>query len=259
MPHDSVAEARFLEALPAIERIVASLCRRHGLRGDDADDFASWVRVRLMDDDYAVIRSFRGESSLGTYLTVVIAMLFRDHRIRLWGRWRPSAAARRNGTLAIQLERMVHRDGCTLDEAAETLRSRGETTASNRELGALLARLPERPHPRPVPASAEALATVAATDAADDTVTGAERQDRRATLDAMLDDALAHLAPQDRIILRMRFWEGSAIADIARALGVPQKPLYRQIERALRDVRKHLLQHGLSEAQARELLAELDA
>ena len=80
------------------------------------------MRLRFIENDYAAIRKFRGESSLGTYLTVVVAMLVRDYRVQRWGRWRPSAAARRLGDVAVRLETLVRRNGQAVHEAAETLR-----------------------------------------------------------------------------------------------------------------------------------------
>lgn len=48
-----------------------------------AEDLESEVRLRLLEDDYAVLRKHRGDSSLVTCLTVVIANMFRDYRIRM--------------------------------------------------------------------------------------------------------------------------------------------------------------------------------
>ena len=66
------AEQLFLEQLPVIERAISFVCRRHNLRGADADDFASTVKLKLIDHDYAVIRSFQGRSSFATFITIVI-------------------------------------------------------------------------------------------------------------------------------------------------------------------------------------------
>ncbi|HEV2146432.1 MAG TPA: hypothetical protein VGR37_03360, partial [Longimicrobiaceae bacterium] len=162
MPDRKDLEALFLENLGWIERVAASICRRHGFGGDDAEDFASWARLRIVEDDYAVLRKFRGESSVTTYLTVVVAMLFRDYRVSRWGRWRPSAAARRHGRLAVRLETLVHRDGYRLEQAGELLRTTGETDLSERELAELLARLPARSPTRPVEVGPDPLASTPA-------------------------------------------------------------------------------------------------
>ena len=91
------AEQLFLAHLGVIERIIAAMARRHALVGDDADDFASWTRTRLIENDYAILQKFAGRSSMSTYLTVVVANLFRDYRVQQWGRWRSSVAAKRLG------------------------------------------------------------------------------------------------------------------------------------------------------------------
>jgi len=108
------SEAQFLEHLPRIEKTIGALARRHGFRDAEAADLASWIKLRLIEDDYAVIQKFRGESSITTYLTVVIATLVQDYKVQLWGRWRPSAAALRKGRVAIKLESLVYRQGYQL-------------------------------------------------------------------------------------------------------------------------------------------------
>lgn len=246
----------FLAHLDTVDRIVASLCRRHSLVGDDAADFDSWVKLKLIEDDYAVLRKFRGESSLATYLTVVIAMLFRDYRVQCWGRWRPSAAARQRGPLAIRLETLVYRDGHRLGQAAEILRTAGETDLSDRELAGVLAAVPARVRLRPVAAGFELAADVAAPGCADDAVIDREAEERRRATDQALAAALERLPPEERILLRMRFWEGMSVADIARGLGLPQKPLYHRMHRALADLRELLEESGVSRDHARAVLNE---
>jgi RNA polymerase sigma factor (sigma-70 family) len=251
------AERLLLEHLPWIERAGAALARRHGLAGDEADDFLSWARMRLLEDDCAILRKFRGECAATTYLTVVLATLFRNWRVREWGKWRASAAAKREGPLAVRLEAMVRRDGFRLEEAGERLRTAGATTLSDRELAALLARLPEHAPSRPLSAGDEALAAVpAATGAADAAVLAEEAGARRGEAEAALRRAVERLAPRDQVVFRLRFWEGLSVAQIARGLGVPQKGLYRRIERALARMRRDLERGGVSREQVRELLAE---
>ena len=90
-------EERFVQNLDLIDRIVAFVCRRNHLDAGESDDFASHVRFKLLEDDYGVIRKFEGRSSLSTYLTTVIQRLYFQYRVQLWGKWRPSAEAKRLG------------------------------------------------------------------------------------------------------------------------------------------------------------------
>jgi DNA-directed RNA polymerase specialized sigma24 family protein len=140
----------FLEHLGWINRVAAMACSRYGLWGSEAEDFTSWVQIKLMDDDYAVLRHFRGESGLKTYLASVVTRQFQEYRRQRFGRWRPSAEARRLGSTALHLEALVRRDGYRLDQAGERLRTGGLTTQSDAELARILARLPERDPLRPV-------------------------------------------------------------------------------------------------------------
>lgn len=245
-------EALFLSQLGWIERVVASVSRRNGLARDDAADFASWTTLRLIEDDYAVLRKFRGESALTTYLTVVIAMLFRDYRTHRWGRWRPSAAARRRGPLAVRLETLVYRDGLSVAQAAELLRTAGQTGLSDRQLGGLLAELPARRPGRPMQVDPGTLADPPAPEHADDLVVAGELEDARKAIDVQLE----RLPPDEQLMLRMRYWEGMTVVEIARGLGLAPKPLYRRLEHALADLRRFLEESGLSRDRARAALSE---
>jgi RNA polymerase sigma factor (sigma-70 family) len=258
MPNRQELEAIFLSNLALVDRIIGATCTRRGLRDDDAADCASWIKLRLVEDDYAILGKFRGESSLGTYLAVVIAMLVRDYRVRRWGRWRPSAAATRCGAIAIRLERLVHKQGYRLGEAAEVLRSSSETPLSDREIATTFKELPARGPLRPIDVGPEPLASTAGSGAADDVLEEEMTAAERATIEGAVLRALQQLAPQDQLILRLRFWVGSSVADIARVTGLPQKPLYRQIERALGQLRDKLTSAQISRERVRELLGGLE-
>jgi RNA polymerase sigma factor (sigma-70 family) len=249
-------ELLFLQHLSTIERIVAAFCRSYSLRGDDADDFASMVKLRLVENDYAVLAKFRGESTLPTYLTVVIATLLREYRVKQWGRWRPSAPAKRLGELAVRLETLVYRDGLPLAQAAQVLRSAGVTTMTDRELADLLKRLPVRTPLRPVQTDGGASQDVPAPGGADVVVTEAEAERARSSIERALATALERYSPEDRVIIHLRFWEGLSVADIARALKLDQKPLYRRVDRLLATLRLELERSGVSRDHVRSLLGE---
>ena len=252
MTNRDALEALLLAHHEWVARSAAAICRRHGMGEPDAEDFASWVTLRLVEDDYAVLRQFRGDSSLRTYLTVVIVMLHREYRVRCWGRWRPSAAARRAGDGAVRLETLVYRDGLTLREAAELLRVRGELPADGggRSLARLLATLPRRtPRPREEPGAVPVEA--AAVGGADDLVRASEADAERRAIDAALRRGLEALPAEDRLVVWLHYWEGLTLAEVARRLDVPQKPLYRRMARALVRLRRVLEAAGVSPSRVR--------
>lgn len=61
---------RFIGVIVHVLRHTAHARSVH-LSSDDVDDLCSEVFVTLLRDDFAVLRHFRGESSLSTYLTVI--------------------------------------------------------------------------------------------------------------------------------------------------------------------------------------------
>lgn len=235
--------AVYLQHLQAIDRIANSLCRRHGIRGADAEDFASEVRLRLLEDDYAVIRKHRGDGSMTTFLTAVIANLLRDYRIKMWGKWRPSAEAKRLGQTAVLLETAMYRDGCSFDDACALLERTDGTAIDRAQLRQFAKKLPVRA-PRRVEGE-EVLADVAAVSQSDGRVLEAERLERHAAAQAAMTRCLATLASEDQLIIKLRFYEGLSVADVARALGLPQKPLYARIARLLEVLSAALKSEGI--------------
>ena len=111
----------FREQAEIIDAVLTQICRGRRLTVDICEEFSSWVRLRLLEGDSAILRKFAGRSSPRTFLMTVIKRLYLDWRNKEWGKWRPSTAARRQGTVAIELERLVLRDRLPFDEAVEHL------------------------------------------------------------------------------------------------------------------------------------------
>ena len=244
LPDESNGEAFFLSQLDVIERVISFVCARHHLSSVDADDFGSCVKLKLIEDNYGILRKFQARSSLRTFLTTVINHLFLDYRNSLWGKWRPSAGAKRLGPIAVLLEQFMGRDGHTFEEACELLEANHRVTTSRSELEAMAARLPVRMRRRFE--SEEALDQVAADQPGPDEIASErERNLAAARAAAALEEALAKLAPRDRLILRLKYEDGVTVVDIARRLRLDQKGLFRHIERLLKRLRSELQKDGI--------------
>src|SRR5258706_10071068 len=129
--------------LALVERLVRFVCQRSKVVGADVDDFASTVKLALIENDYAVLRAWEGRSSMATYLTVIIQRLLADERIRDLGRWRPSSEAKRLGDAGILLELLIRRDERTLAEAVPMVRA-VDATLTAADVEAMAVRLPHR-------------------------------------------------------------------------------------------------------------------
>lgn len=221
----------------------------------EAEDFASSARLALIEDDHSRIRAFSGRSSLQTYLIVIITRLFQDWRNSQWGKWRPSAEAKRLGPLAVKLETLTVRDKLSFEEAVETLKTNHGVTEDRAALESLYSRFPVRTGRSFT--TDEVLETVGAPNS------GADAPLDRAAASAGANAAAAALAAcltdlpgQDRIIIKMRFDDGFSVAEIAKALQLEQKPLYRRIERLLFDLRRRLESSGVNAQLIRDVIAD---
>jgi len=247
------ASELFLAHLPQVDAVVAYVCRRHSCGTDEAEEFAAHVKAKLVADDYAILRKFQGKSRFETYLTTVITHLFLDWRNHLWGKWRPSAEARRLGPVAKKLEELA-RDGYTFEESCELLRTNHGVVLPRAELEALAARLPVR-LPRKMEGEERLEALPAGEPGPDERILERERQEVRGRLWQALEHALATLPDEDRLILKMRYESDLQIVEIARALHLEAKPLYRRIERRGKDLRAALEREGIEGKMVAEVLS----
>jgi RNA polymerase sigma factor (sigma-70 family) len=225
----------FATNLPLIDALIGGISRRHRMSAQDAEDFASIARLRLLEHDCKILRRFEGRSSLSTFLNVVFERIYLDYRASAWGKWRASAAARRLGPLAVQLERLIRRDAMSFEEACETLRITRQGPLDLDALRALFDALPSRPRRRQVDVAV--LENLPAAE--DDALASVHNGDLRQTI-AALRRAMARLTTRDRRIIGMKFVNQLTIAEIARRGGLDQKALYRHFQQILRRLRLEL-------------------
>ncbi|HXH41697.1 MAG TPA: hypothetical protein VNN08_23940 [Thermoanaerobaculia bacterium] len=241
--------------LELIDRIVRRVCQRGGVAAGDVDDFASMVKLALVENDYAILRRYEGRSSLATYLAIIAQRQLADHRERMHGRWRPSREAQRLGERAVLIEDLVGRQHRSVDEAMPIIRSVDASITRN-EVVEIADRLQQRtPRPREVPLPAEDAVPLPAADRADNDTLDRELRDVSRRAGTLLRETMAAWSAPDRMLVRLRFESSLTIADIARLMDVPQRPLYRRLESLLEGLRTVLLTAGIDPAAADDLLA----
>jgi len=248
-------EQLFLSELALIERVILWVCARRCLRGADAEDFGSTVKLRFIENDYEILGRFEGRSSLKTYITAVVNHLYLDYQTQRFGKWRPSAEARRLGPVALRLESLLYRDGLSFEEARGVLQTDYQVAESHEALHELSLKLPRRSRRRPGASDGD---EPPAPGSAISTVEQAERQLLAERTFLTLQKALGRLPARDQIVLRMHIEAGLSVADVARALGEEQKALYRKRDALLKRLRLDLEAEGIGGRDARELLSTLD-
>ena len=160
--------------------------------------------------------------------------LFYQYRVKEWGKWRPSAEAKRLGGDAITLEKLMTRDGCTFSEAARRMSDRAPA-----ELEAIYYRLPPR-QPRPVLVSDDGVSEIASSTTVDDVIEIRDREQSARTAARVVDETIATFDAEDRLILQLRFWHARRAArcmwytcprpkawpssGVPRPMGCPSRP-----------------------------------
>jgi RNA polymerase sigma factor for flagellar operon FliA len=253
------AERTYLESLQVIEQIASFEARRHHLSADELVEFTQVVRVRLLDDDYAIIRKFEGRSTFRTYLHTVIKHLFQEWRTGLWGKWRPSAEARRLGDKAIVLERYLTRDGYTFSEAVNILTTPASSQYTVCELEAIYVRLPVR-NPRLTFVSDEVTpeGMIAVDAEADERVEMHDRERAARGVAEAVDRLIATMDPEDRAILQLRFWQALKAPEIAQRLHMDQKKVYKRLDKLFEAMRSALEADGITQSDVGEILSRGD-
>ncbi|MEA2415699.1 MAG: hypothetical protein QOI58_2356 [Thermoanaerobaculia bacterium] len=256
-------ETFFLSQLSLIDRAIAFVCRKYHLSEQEAEDFESLAKLKLIEDDYRVIRRFEGRSHFATYLTVVVQRFYLDFKVLNWGKWRPSAQAKSRGPVAVMLERLIRRDGYSFSEASRAVANQYPLVTLD-ELREMYQCLPSKGDRGEAIRRTEDIEAAVGSESLDDNpLQNLERSARHETAVAVgriLKHAISRLDDEDRLIMHLRFEEGLKVPQIARSLGADQKQLYRRIGRILDGLRRELLAQQVDEEEVRAIISggELD-
>jgi RNA polymerase sigma factor for flagellar operon FliA len=251
-------EQLFLAHLPLINKVVAQICRRYHFQKEESEQFLSEVQDKIMADDYSVLRKFEGKCSLKRYLVVVIGRLMLDFQNRLWGKWRPCEMAKKLGPVAVHLDRLLHRDGYSFDEAVEILRTNHKVEMTWQELNEIAVRLPPRASRRME--GEEVLEQIPSSDDPPDNMV--VQQEKSILLNRALEalqKAFTTLGAEDRLILKMWQWDHFTVAQIAKALQLDQvksKALYKHIDKLKAHLRREMERQGIRKEDIDDLFVE---
>jgi RNA polymerase sigma factor (sigma-70 family) len=210
--------------------------------------------VALLENDYAIVRRYEGRSSFGGFIAAVVEHLLIDRLNAERGRWNPSAEAQRMGEAAMALERLIYRDSQPLDAALPVVRAI-DPAITRAAAEAMLARLPVRKtRPRAVDLEAVNPEAFPSHEEADAGALASDAKKTAHEASRVVREHLDTLPAEDRVLLRLRFGADMSVADVSRALQIPQRPLYRKIESLLGSLRRVLHASRIDESAAAGLI-----
>jgi RNA polymerase sigma factor (sigma-70 family) len=253
----STSEEFLLANLEQINAIALGVYRRSGMTPDLAEDFASSVRIRLIENDYALLRRFNaGKGSLESFITTIVKSMIAAESRRTYGKWRPSTAAERWGPIALELEKLLYREGHDLSHTLEMLLAK-HPTVTRQELQAIAQQLPPRMGRRQS-ISLDAVAHSLSDDTdADALVIASERRHLSQRVATIVRQRLERLESADRLLLQLLYGTGTNLQTIARILGSDATRLYPRRDALLRDLRERLLEAGIGATEALDLIGHM--
>jgi len=208
----------------------------------DPDTLFNEVLDRLKENDFRVLKDFRNRSKLTTYITTIIAHLIIDIKRRIEGRSRASERARSIGPLGEKLYGLVFMKGYPLEEAFSFLKKTDGITETLEEIEIMVEKIRGR---APVYIHS-------GTSIEKETPETALDEKQRETLTKnVLNEVLAELGNEEKLIVRMRFplsedEEPKSLPEIAGMLGISEKAVDSRIRKALSKCKEMMLKHGLS-------------
>lgn len=212
---------------------VRSLAARYARRGEPMDDLVQVGSIGLLKaiDRFDPARGVPFEAFASPTITGEIRRHFRD---RGWAISVPRSLQELSARVVAQRERLTNDLGRspTVAELAEAVEAPLEQV-----LECLQARDAYRPASLDVPAGGsgdDSAATVGELMGSRDA--DLTRAERRITL----DEALSHLAPRDRTVVYLRFWEDLTQREIADRVGVSQMQVSRILRRSMDILRDEL-------------------
>ena len=243
----------YKDHLKQINEAISIICRKHGMAYDEEKDFAQHVHLQLIENDYKKLRSFKGSSSLKTYLYTVISRIFID---QVRAKWHPSTAAKRMGATAVELEKLVYRNQYAVYEACQILAGSPSTAIEENAAHAMLAKLqvrtprlirvddpethlPSFPDPAPNP---------------EKRITQKQLQQKKQTIVALVGEITRSLPGEDKLLIKLLFISNRKISEIARLLGKEDRMLYKRTQAILRNMRAAMADAGIGEGDVREIL-----
>jgi hypothetical protein len=222
-----------------VERTIREVARNRHLSSAEFEEFRAAVDRALHRNDYELLKAFEGRSTWETYLETVILREYFQFQVAMWGDWRPSALAVRQGAVAMLLEELVVRNRFRVIDAIDWMRTTHHVDWPRHKLLELAdaLRLTGEPGRRPglldgLPPNAE--------------------------LRNALREAIATLSPDDRLIVSLRFRDHQPLTRIATVVKIPVRALQRQIETIKAAIRVELIARGIAASDVETVLRSSD-
>jgi RNA polymerase sigma factor (sigma-70 family) len=228
---------------------------------NEAIELSNQVLDTLQHDDYRVLRQFKGDAKLSTYITTIIARQAVDLVRKKLGRSREKERAQKFGKIGMMIYEKIILQGCSLEEIYPELKSTEGISQSLEELETIAEKIKGKKGSLSFSNEDNPVVKNGATvnedgdyiipDKKNDPEELLIEEQRKQKLGEVVKDIIAHLNGEERIILRMRFpangeKKPGKVEQIATVLGISEKAVYKRIARILKKCKNLLDQKGVA-------------
>jgi RNA polymerase sigma factor for flagellar operon FliA len=243
----------YADHVKQINEAISIICRKHAMQDDEEKDFAQQVHLQLIENDYRILRSYKGNSSLKTYLHTVISRIFID-QVRV--KWHPSAEAKRMGEPVVALEKLIYRDQYTLHEACQILAAIPSTAIDENAAHDMLGRLHFKTPRLNILDDSEELLRRIPDPAPDPETRLAQKQlhRKKRKVIALIGNIILLLSGEEKLLIKLLFIDGHRISEIARLLRKDDRQLYKRTQSILRKLREAMADAEIAPSDLREVL-----
>ena|GEM_PF-928040 len=234
-------------------------------------ELSNRVLDTLARDNYRVLREFKGNSRLTTYLTAIISRQAVDLIRKKLGRDREKERAKEFDDVGLLVYQRVIKDGYPLPDVFEELQTNHGFPGSMDELETIVQKIKgkrKQKNPRVSLLNGSDSSTNGSVvkkgttigiyenefvipDTRNDPEKIVMEDQRKRKMQEVIQDIIAQLNGEERILLRMRFPFGEdetprTVAQVSNVLGITQKAVYKRMTRLLKKCKEQLDREGVT-------------
>jgi len=226
---------------------------------NEALELSNQVMDSLTKDDFKVLRQFKGNSKLSTYITSIIARQAVDMVRKKRGRSREKERAATFGEVGLVIYDEIVVRGNTPEHVISRLKDQKLQIVTRDRIVQILDRIKSKKLEMPsdnvlvhdavaIPGEEDRRIEIADPEGTPEQ--NLEETQRVFKMNEVLDIIIRGLSGEERLILRMRFpvtgQKAQKVSQIAGALGITEKAVYKRITRILKKCKTLLEQQGVS-------------
>lgn len=232
---------------------------------NEALELSNGVLDALQKDNYRVLREFKGDARITTYITAIISRRAVDLIRKKLGRGREKERAKELGDIGMLLYQRVLKDGVPLPEVFRELQNDGGFPGSLEELETMVQKIKGKNPGSRLPGASQPLnggsvvknGTLVGENEYVIPDTKSDPRDilmetqRKRKMHDVIQAILTQLNGEERLLLRMRFPTGEdekpkSVEQVSRVLGISQKAVYKRITRLLKKCKDTLNREGVT-------------